>query len=177
MMHTVKHLISGNTRLTRTTLTLVAGLVALTATLSTGCGTTYIGNTEIADNEENREIYEQVMLYQRAVMARDSDQILSMVSRTYYENSTTTDTSMDDYGYDRLRVHLSSELQDNVLDVNFRVLMRRINTDGQRATADYEYYYTFKYTEGGTTAWKERNDFNRLEFVREDGMWKITGGL
>jgi len=141
------------------------------------CGTSYIGGTEIPDNQENRAIWDRVMEYRKAVETRDADKLLAMVSRKYYENSETTDDSTDDYGYDELRDIVVADFRDNVLEVQYRLLMRRIDIDGDRASADFEYYYSFKYTEGGVTGWKPKNDFNRLELVRENGTWMIAGGL
>ena len=157
---------------------LALALAALAFTLlASACGTAYIANTEIPDNEENREVWDRVMEYRKAVETRDADKLLGMVSRKYYENSETTDDSTDDYGYDELRDLVVADFRDNVLEVQYRLLMRRIDIDGDRAFADYEYYYSFKYVEGGVTGWKPKNDFNRLEFVREDGVWNIAGGL
>lgn len=156
----------------------LTGLGLLAAVLlSSACGTSMIANTEIPDTEENREVWDRVMEYRKAVESRDADRLLAMVSRKYYENSETTDDPTDDYGYDELKELVLADFRDNVLDVQLRLLMRRIQVDGDRAFADYEYYYSFKYVEGGVTGWKPKNDFNRLEFVREDEVWMISGGL
>jgi len=154
-----------------------ARLMVLGLALLGACGTTYIANTEIPDTEENRAIYERVMQYREAIEQRDADALAAMTSRTYFENAATTDRSDDDYGYDKLQGALLRELKDNVLAVQLRILMRRIAVDGDRAFADYEYYYTFKYVEGGVEGWQPKNDFNRLEFVKEDGIWMIASGL
>jgi len=145
--------------------------------LMAGCATTNIQGTEIPDTEENREVYDRVMDYRKAVETRDSDVLLGMTSRDYFENASTTDNSRDDYGYTELRDTVIPKFRDHVAEVQFRILMRRIEVDGDRANADYEYYYNVRYLEGGVSAWKPRNDFNRLDFVREDGVWRISGGL
>lgn len=141
------------------------------------CGTAMIENTEIPATDANKEIYGRVMEYRRVVEARDADKLMSMVSRRYIENGETTDDPNDDYGYDELRDQVMREFRDNILEVQLRILLRRIEVDGDRATADYEYYYNYKYVEGGVTGWRPKNDFNRLEFVKEEGIWKIAGGL
>lgn len=141
------------------------------------CGTSTIANTDIPDTRDNRAVWDRVMEYRKAVETRDADKLLAMVSRKYYENSETTDDPTDDYGYDELRDIVIADFRDNVLDVQYRLLMRRIQVDGERAFADFEYYYNFKFVEGGVTAWRPKNDFNRLEFVRENGAWMIVGGL
>lgn len=152
-------------------------VVALTLVLTSACGTSYIANTQIPDTKENRSVWDRVMEYRKAVETRDADALLAMVSRNYYENSETTDDPTDDYGYDELRDIVIADFRDNVLEVQYRLLMRRIEVDGDRATADFEYYYNFKYVEGGVTAWRPKNDYNRLEFARENGAWMIIGGL
>ena len=155
----------------------LVGLLLVSLTLATGCATTHIQGTEIPDTDENREVYERVMEYRKAVESRDSDSLLGMTSRTYFENAATTDDSRDDYGFTELRDTVIPKFRDHVAEVQFRVLMRRSEVNGDRAHADYEYYYNVRYIEGGVSAWKPRNDFNRLEFVREDGVWRVSGGL
>jgi hypothetical protein len=157
-----------------------SGLLAVSVVMvlfSAACGTTYLANTEIPDTPDNREIYQRVMDYREAIEKRDSEALAAMTSRTYFENAGTTDRSDDDYGFDALQGTLLDELRDNILAVQLRILMHRIAIDGDRAYADYEYYYTFKYVEGGVEGWEPKNDFNRLEFVREDGIWKIASGM
>ncbi|MBL8786634.1 MAG: hypothetical protein JNJ59_17145 [Deltaproteobacteria bacterium] len=155
----------------------LALLLALFALSASACGTTYIADSQIPDTPENRAVWNRVVEYRKAVETRNADALLAMVSRAYYENSETTDDATDDYGYDELRDMVLADFKDNVLEVQYRLLMRRIQVDDDRAYADYEYYYNFKYVEGGVTAWKPKNDFNRLEFTKENGVWMISGGL
>jgi hypothetical protein len=130
-------------------LALVGALVASFA----ACGTSYIANTKIPDTEENRAVYQRVMEYRRAVESRDTNTLEAMLSRAYYENAGTTDRADDDYGFEKVRDTLLPELRDNVLEVQLRILLHRIRIDGDRAYADYEYYYTFRYVEGGIEGW------------------------
>jgi hypothetical protein len=155
---------------------LVVGL-ALLALSAPGCKAPVIASTEIPDTEENRAIFDRVMAYRDAMEARDVDAIIAMVSRQYYENGGTTDRDSDDYGYDTLRDVVLPKLRTNIKAVQYRVLMRRIEVDDDHATADFEYFYRFKYVEGGHEAWTQKNDFNRLEFALEAGQWMIVGGL
>ena len=152
-------------------------LLSASAALGGACATNHIEGTEISDTKPNREIWDRVMEYRKAVEERDAEHLLAMVSRKYFENGSTTDETVDDYGYDELRERVLADFKDHVVEVQMRIMMRRIDIDGDRAHADYEYFYNFKYTEGGMSGWKPKNDFNRLEFVREDGAWKIAGGL
>jgi hypothetical protein len=151
--------------------------IVLVALASMGCGTSFIANTQIPDTEDNRAVWDRMAEYRKAVETRDADALLAMVSRQYYENSGTTDDPTDDYGYDELRDRVLADFRDNVLEVQYRLLMRRIEVDDDRAFADFEYFYNFKFVEGGVTAWRPKNDFNRVEFAYESGAWMIIGGL
>ena len=158
---------------TRTVLHLILGL----ALVFSACARGTLPNTTIEDTEETRAVYERVQQYRAAMEARDVEGAISMVSPRYYENSGTTDTDRDDYGFQVLHDKVLKLLRDNVLAVQYQVLLRDIKVEGDLAVADYEYFYKFKFVEGGNEGWAQRNDFNRLEFAREGGQWMITGGL
>lgn len=158
----------------------LASILALTLLVSLGamgCATQHIQGTSIPATEENKAIYAMVMQYRRAVEERDANALQAMVSRRYYENASSTDDDGDDYGYDSLATSVLPQLRENIQAVRYRILMRDIEVDGDRAWADYEFFYNFKFVEGGKEAWKQKNDFNRLEFIKEDGGWKILAGL
>lgn len=152
-------------------------LVVVLALLVSACTTGNLPNTTIADTEETRAVFDRVQQYRAAMEARDVDGVISMVSPRYYENSGTTDSDRDDYGFQVLHDKVLKLLRDNVLTVQYQVLLRDIKVDGDLAVADYEYFYKFKFVEGGNEGWAQRNDFNRLEFAREGGQWMIVGGL
>ena len=141
------------------------------------CGGNFIENTEIPDTSENRVVYDRVMAYRQAMEERNVEAVMSMVSRRYYENAATTDRDHDDYGYERLVSGVLPMLRENIKAIQYRVLMREIHIDGDRAWADYEFFCNYKYVEGGSEGWRQLNDFNRLEFIHEDGAWKIASGL
>jgi hypothetical protein len=143
----------------------------------TGCKTNYIANSRVVDTVENRRVYRVVMAYRRALEKRDAPALLSLVSRKYYENAGTTDRNDDDYGYAQLKERVVPKLKENLKTVRLRVLVSNIKVDGERAWANYEYFYQFKYVEGGKQGWQQKNDFNRLTFAKENGRWMIISGL
>ena len=145
--------------------------------LSSGCRTSYIYGTEIPDTEEHRAVYDKVMTYRTAMEERNVEAIVDLLSRRYYENSATTDRDTDDYGYEYLVRDVLPSLRENIKAVQYRVLMKKITVDGDRAWANFEYFCNYKFIEGGKEGWRQSNDFNRLEFVFEDGTWKIISGL
>jgi hypothetical protein len=136
-----------------------------------------IPNTSITDTDENRSIYSVVMAYRRAVESRDVEALLPLVSRKYFENNATTNLNVDDYGYARLREAVLPKLQENVKAIQFRIILNKIEVDGESAWASFEYFYQFKFVEGGKEGWEQKNDFNRLELAWESGAWRIVAGL
>lgn len=153
-------------------------LVAATASLLvSACGPSHIDGTSVEDTEENRAIYDLVEAYREAIEQRDVDQLAAIVSPRYFENASTTATDKDDYGYETLREKVLPLLQDSIKAVQYRVRLTRIEVNGDRAYADFEYWLKFLYSEGGREGWRTENDFNRLEFVKGPDGWKISGGL
>jgi hypothetical protein len=158
-------------------LTLVIGLGAI------GCAPGNIGQTEIPDTDENRELFERVMAYKAAMEARDVDAIRAMVSSRYYSNGGTTETDEDDYGYARLTEEYLPLLTQNIKAIQYQIIMRRIEiierVKGKptKAFADFEFFGRFLYVEGGREGWRQQNDFNRLSFAREGDQWMIVDGL
>jgi glutamine synthetase type III len=142
-----------------------------------GCAGALIPGHKVADTPANREIYEVVESYRDAMEKRDSDKIKSLASRHYFENASTTNQEKDDYGFDSLMDQVLPKLTDNIKSIRYRIQIRAITIHGNSATADYEYFWKFQYTEGGRENWSSSNDFNRLSMVREDGAWKIVAGM
>jgi len=147
------------------------------ASLVSGCSPSQIPGTQVEDTAQNRSIYDVVEAYRKAMEGRDEEALRNMISRRYYENASTTDKSSDDYGYDVLHERVIPKLRDNIKKVQLRVLLKKVTVDGDRAFAEFEYFAKYLFSEGGREQWKALNDFNRLDFVREDGAWKIIAGL
>ena len=145
--------------------------------LSAACSTAMIPGTKVEDNPENRAVYDVVEAYRQAVEQRDSERLRFLVSQRYYENASSTDTSNDDYGYGELAERVIPKLRDNIKKVQYRILLRKVAIEGDRAFAEFEYFAKYLFSEGGREQWKALNDFNRLDLVREDGSWKIMAGL
>jgi len=153
----------------------IAGLALLV--LASACAANQIEGTTVEDTEENRAIYDVVQAYVEAIEKRDVDLLASLISPTYFENSSTTASDEDDYGFEALREKVLPLLQDNIKAVQYRVRLTRIEVAGDRASADYEFWLKFLYAEGGREGWRVENDFNRLDFLKGPDGWKISGGL
>ena len=150
---------------------------SLAALALLGCGPKYLEGTEIPETPENREVADLIESYRRAMEARDVDALAALVSPEYYENTGKTSSDDEDYGYETLREVVLPLLRDNIKSVQMRIRITRIEILGERANADFEFWLRFLFTEGGREGWRQWNDYNRLELVREEGEWRIAGGL
>lgn len=145
--------------------------------LMAGCSAALIPGSKVPDTPENHAVFDVVEAYRLAMENRDSERLKQLVSMRYYENASSTNKDEDDYGFEALEGKVLPELQDNVKKIQYRIVVNSIVVSGNHAQAEYEYFWKFLYTEGGRESWKERNDFNRLDFEREGGVWKIAAGL
>lgn len=146
--------------------------------LAASCGPKYLPNTEVEDNAKNRTIADLVERYRVAVEQRDVAALKEMVSRRYFSGAGTTADASDDYGYEQLEQKVMPLLTENVKSVQYVVYLRKIKFDGEtKASAEFEYYYKFFFVDAGKDRWQAKNDFARLDFAMEDGVWRIVGGL
>ncbi len=152
-------------------------LLAMAASL-TACGPGYLdAGKKVKATSANKEIFNVLVAYHRAIEDRDATALRKLISKRYYENGGTTDSDKDDYGIDKLEADVLPKLQANVKRVQFRIKLLAIDIDGDNAKADYEYFGRALLTEGGRDNYKMWNDFAQMKLLREDGAWKIAEGL
>ena len=163
-------------RSSRTIKRSLVGLFLLTI-LAPACGGRYIQNTKVKDNPQNREVIEVVERYRQAVQNQDRKAFAGLISRNYYENSSTIQTSSDDYGYDELANKVIPALSDHVDKVFYSVKVMSVNHQKGRCFVDYEYTLKFRVRDGDEGRWAVKNDVNRLELVRENDSWRIRSGM
>ncbi len=152
---------------------LIVGFLPLVA-----CAARQIPGTSVDDTPENRAIVDLINRYRIAVEKKDMDGILELVSRDYFSNFGTTSNADDDYGYEQLVKNVLPVLRDDVKSVNYTVYVRKITFPRDNVCyADIEFSYKFFYVDQGKDRWKVGTNLDRLEFIREDDVWRITGGL
>lgn len=163
-------------RVVRTLLRLMT--LAALATSLTACGPGYLdADKKVKATSANKEIFNVLVAYHRAIEDRDATALRKLVSKRYYENGGTTDSDKDDYGIDKLEADVLPKLQANVKRVQFRIKLLAIAIDGDNAKAEYEYFGRALLSEGGRDNYKMWNDFAQMKLLREDGAWKIAEGL
>ena len=158
---------------------LLALVVLLPAALVilTRCGSGMLGDSKVPDTEENRAIYKLMLEYRDALQKRDADRILSLVSRDYLENGSTTDDDTDDYGFQELADEVLPKLLNNVKAIQFEFRLKAITLVGDRAQVQFEYTTHFLYSEGGRENWHSKSDLNQWELVKTPDGWRIVSGL
>ncbi|MBM4352524.1 MAG: nuclear transport factor 2 family protein [Deltaproteobacteria bacterium] len=152
-------------------------VVAALGAVMLSCGPAYIQGTTVPDTAENRDLLDAVEQYRLAVEQRDAGALVELIARGYFENASTTADAKDDYGFEQLIRKVMPVLQDNVKKVLYKISVEKVSIKGGQASAFFEYELTFQYVEGGLEGWATGKDKNRLDFVLEDGRWKIIAGL
>lgn len=142
------------------------------------CSAAQIPGTSVNDTPENRVIVDIINKYRIAVETKDIAGMMELVSRDYFSNFGTTSNPDDDYGYEQLVKNIVPVLRDDVKTVNYTIYVRKITYPRDNvAYADIEFSYKFFYVEQGKDRWKVGTNLDRIEFTREDDVWRITGGL
>ncbi len=154
----------------------ILGLVAVLM-LSVACGPSYVKGTDILDTPENREILDLVESYRLAIEGRDATMLAQVVSRSYFENASTTAATDDDYGYEQLLKEVLPVLRDNIKKVVYKIKIEKVQAKGKQASVFMTFELTCQYVEGGVEGWSTAKDRNRIDLVVEDGRWKISSGL
>lgn len=162
---------------------ILLGLIAPSAAL-VGCGRSYIPNTDVIDNKENREIVAFCETYRRAVERKDVNAMLKMTSSDYYEDGGNPDAS-DDMDFVQFKAWLTGESKDatgfsfqDVTAIRHEIRYRRVVYEDNRIFVDYTYSASFRIPTAQGDKWKRKVDDNRLELVKdEQGDFKVIAGM
>jgi hypothetical protein len=102
--------------------------------------------------------------------------VRALVSKSYYENGSTTDDPNDDYDAAGLEKVLG-ELKGSVKTVRYSIEITDIVISEEYASCDFDYKAEYLYTLGEQDRWGTSTDKNRMSFRLEDGHWRISSGL
>jgi len=155
----------------------LAVLVPATLVILSRCGSGMLGDSKVPDTEENRAVYALMLDYKDALQKRDADHVLSLVSRDYLENGSTTDDDSDDYGFQELAEEVLPKLLNNVKAIQYEFRPLAIAYVGDRAKVQFEYTTHFLYSEGGRENWHTKSDVNEWELIKTPDGWRIVAGL
>lgn len=143
--------------------------------LGVACATSTIGNTDIKDTDENREILALVERYHRAIESLDADAVLELVSPDFYEDLGNADDE-DDYDYEALAESLHAEFErTRAMQLDIRVDDIEVEDDTAYAELYFDLRAQAEYPSG--LKWERSTDRTRLRFKREGDRWRIISGL
>jgi len=134
-----------------------------------------IPNTDIDDTRENRGLIAVVDDYRRAFVKRDIQGIMTLVSRDYFDDAGTSDTS-DDVDY-RLLPQVLSETFTKLPEMKLEIGVTDIRVKGDKASVDMFYDAKYRVTTPRREVPKRDADVQRLVLKREGEQWKIVSGL
>jgi hypothetical protein len=141
-----------------------------------GCAHNVIAGTQAKDTPANREIYDVLVKLRSCLEQRDAATLMTLVSKNYFEDNGTPDPK-DDYGYTELSERLAADTLSTAQEVSISLQIFDITVHGSRAWADLRYTSRARLELPNGRLWDSFRDFDRIEFVREDGAWRIIRGL
>src|SRR5262249_35279607 len=152
----------------------VIGAALAFSAVSASCAHSKIPQTNIDDTQDNREIWNILETYQKAVESRDADALIALISPRYYEDNGNTDRS-DDYDYNGLRTSLPKDFsRTKAMQLELRVDDIQVEEDKAFAEVYYTYRAQSEFPSG--LQWDTGADRTRLRFEKTNGKWLLTGG-
>jgi hypothetical protein len=141
-----------------------------------GCSKTYIPNTDVEDNSENRQIILFCESYRHALEDKDVAKLLKMMSPAYFEDGGNTKNE-DDADFERTRDFLTGEFLKTA-GIRYEIRYRRITeTPTNHIYVDYTYAAAWKVPGVKNDEWHHKVADNRLDLVRDGDTFKILGGM
>jgi len=153
-----------------------AALLLVLASLSFGCATTNIPNTDVEDNSDNRKVIQFCEDYRHAVEEKNVGKLLSIASPRYHEDGGNSDDS-DDMDLDGLKQYFMTTFVKTV-GIRYEIRYRRVTTtQTNRILVDYTYAGSFKIAGAKGMEWRHTVADNRLELVPDGESFKIIAGM
>jgi hypothetical protein len=153
----------------------VSAIVAF-GLIEAGCAREVIPNTDVEDNDFNREVVEFCEGYRHAVERRNIALLLKIADPKYYEDGGSIDTS-DDLDYAGLKAYLESKFRD-VKAIRYEVRYRDVSRGrNDEVFVDYTYSASYKIPTPKGDVWRRRVADNRLELKPEGQGYKILAGM
>lgn len=141
-----------------------------------GCATRYIPNTDVEDNDQNREVVRFCEQYRKAVERKDTEALLALASPRYYEDGGNVDPA-DDLDYEGLREWLEGRFQLTKA-IRYEIRYRRIQSgDAGRVYVLYTYTSSYKVPGIKQDEWRHTVAENRLELEHDGKSFKILAGM
>ncbi len=143
---------------------------------TSACAKSYIPNTNVEDNSENRKVILFCEKYRHAVEDKDIYTLLKLASPMYFEDGGNSKAD-DDYDYAGLKDFLNTTF-GKTTGIRYEIRYRQI-TFATSGHVWVDYTYAAAYRIPGVTAdeWKHKVADNRLDLVHDGEGYKIVSGM
>ena len=146
------------------------------AVMNTGCATRYIANTDVEDNDVNRQVVQFCERYRKALEMKDTAALMAMASPRYYEDGGNVDPS-DDMDFDGLRAWLDTRFQETTA-IRYEIRYRRIDREETRKIqVTYTYSASWRIPGLKQDDWRHKVSDNRIELEPDGDSYKIVAGM
>jgi hypothetical protein len=153
-----------------------AVLLSLASLSAVGCSKTFIPNTDVEDNSDNRKVIAFCEDYRHAVEDKDVGRLLKMASPLYYEDGGNTNPD-DDIDFDGLKDYLTATFV-KTQTIRYEIRYRRVQfAENKKVYVEYSYSASYRIPGVKGEEWKHTIADNRLELVPEGESYKIIAGM
>jgi hypothetical protein len=151
-------------------------LAATLALAAMACSKTYIPNTDVEDNMQNRDVVLFCEKYRHALEDKNVGQLLKLMSPSYFEDGGNTRND-DDADFDKIREFLTGDFL-RTAGIRYEMRYRRITyTETNHIYVDYTYAAAWKLPGVKADEWHHKVADNRLDLVRDGESFKIVSGM
>ena len=160
--------------MTEKTTTILILLPILLVTVM-GCAPKMIPNTEVEDNQENRDIISFCERYRHAVEDLNIGLLISLASPRYFDNSGTVsgDDDMDKSGLEAILKERFKAIEAIRYEIKYRSIYKKTDV----VYVEYTYTTSFRYNVDGVPHWENKTADNRLELEETNGGYAILSGM
>lgn len=143
---------------------------------SFGCSKSFIPNTDVEDNSENRKVIAFCEDYRHAVEDKDVGRLLKMASPRYYEDGGNTNPE-DDIDFDGLKDYLSSTFV-KTQTIRYEIRYRHVRVaESKKIYVEYTFSASYRIPGLKGEEWKHTVADNRLELIPDGESFKILAGM
>lgn len=141
-----------------------------------GCAAHFIPNTDVEDNDFNRQVIGFCEEYRRAVERRNTALLLKFAHPSYYEDGGNIDAT-DDLDYPGLKTYLEERFRETKA-IRYEIRYRRVGQGRKNVVyVDYTYSASYKIPSGQGDIWRRKVADNRLELLPQNGSFRILAGM
>ena len=141
-----------------------------------GCNKQQIPNTDVEENDFNRNVIEFCEKYRHAVERRNTALLLKLAHPSYYEDGGSVDTS-DDLDYAGLKEYLESKFRSTKA-IRYEIRYRSVSRGRKdNVFVDFTYSASYKVPTTKGEIWRRRVADNRLELVPDGEAFRIVAGM